>query len=228
MGCLACLFPAAVCYFLLFFICLEIITNLSGIISGNVLALAGLLPFIKLYKNYYLFGQTIIDKVVLMRGIRNKFSFDFDGEEHLHEMVQAREKAGLLLSAHIGNWDIAGHLLKRLQTRINIVMFDGEHQKIKEYLEGVTGERNANIIVIKDDLSHIYAITEAFTKNELVCMHADRFMEGNKTMEANFFGENAKFPAGPFVLATRLKVPVSFVFAVKESNYALSFFCKPC
>jgi len=178
---------------------------------------------IKIYRNYYLLGQTIIDKVVVMSGLPNKFTFDFDGEENLHEIVRLK-KGGLLLSAHLGNWEIAGHLLKRLNTRINIVMFDGEHLQIKDYLAGVTGERNVNVIVIKDDLSHIYQISEAFRNNELVCMHADRFLEGNKTLAIDFLGEKARFPMGPFILATTFDVPISFVFGMKESSLHYHFF----
>lgn len=177
----------------------------------------------KLYKNYYLLGQSIIDKVVLMSGIKNKFSFNFDGEENLLK-IAGMQKGGMLLSAHIGNWDVAGHLFTRLQTPINIVLYDGEHEQIKEYLEGVTGKPNVNIIVIKNDLSHIYAISEAFNKNELVCMHADRFLPGNKTLSSDFLGQQAKFPMGPFLLATTFKVPVSFVFAAKESKLHYHFF----
>lgn len=176
-----------------------------------------------IYSNYYLLGQGLIDKVVMMAGISNKFSFDFDGEENLRR-IATLNKGGILLSAHIGNWDIAGHLFTRLETPINIVLYDGEHEKIKQYLESVTGKRKMKIIVIKNDLSHIYAISEAFANNELVCMHADRFVEGNKTMEADFLGSKARFPAGPFVLAAQFKVPVSFVFAVKENNYHYHFF----
>jgi predicted LPLAT superfamily acyltransferase len=171
----------------------------------------------KLYKNYFLLGQGIIDKVVLMSGIKNNFSFDFDGEENLRK-IAAMGKGGILLSAHIGNWDVAGHLFKRLETPINIVLYDGEDEQIKQYLDGVTGKRSVNIIVIKKDLSHIYAISDAFSKNELVCMHADRFLEGNKTLTEDFLGKPARFPAGPFLLASTFKVPVSFVFAVKESK----------
>ena len=171
----------------------------------------------KLYRNYYYFGQSIIDKVVLMAGIRNKFSFHFDGEENLHEMVTLK-KGGLLLSCHIGNWEIAGHLLQRLKTKVHVVMYDGEHENIKRYMKGVTGERMVNVIIIKNDLSHIYEISDAFKRNELVCMHADRFLEGNKTLTANFLGEEAMFPMGPFVLATTFKVPVSYVFAMKEGR----------
>lgn len=177
----------------------------------------------KLYKNYYLLGQSIIDKVVVMSGIKNKFSFDFDGEENLLK-ITGLQRGGMLLSAHIGNWDVAGHLFKRLETRINIVLYDGEHEQIKEYLERVTGKRNVNIIIIKNDLSHIYAISDAFTNNELVCMHADRFIEGNKTLSADFLGETARFPMGPFLLASKFKVPVSFVFAVKENKLHYHFF----
>jgi predicted LPLAT superfamily acyltransferase len=182
-----------------------------------------LTSLLKLYKNYRLFGQSLIDKVVVMSGIKNKFTFNFDGEDNLHKIVSL-QRGGLLLSAHIGNWEIAGHLLKRLNTRINIVMFDGEHRQIKQYLDSVTGKRNLRVIVIRNDLSHIYEISDAFKNNELVCMHADRFIEGNKTMTAELMGEKARFPMGPFILASKFKVPVSFVFAMKETNLHYHFF----
>lgn len=177
----------------------------------------------KLYQNYVLLGQSIIDKVVLMSGIKNKFTFNFDGEHNLREIV-AMKKGGILLSGHIGNWDIAGHLFKRLETKINILIFDGEHEQIKAYLSDVTGPKSVNIITIKNDLSHIYEISDAFKRNELVCMHADRFLEGNKTRKTTFLGEEARFPAGPFILASTFKVPVSFVFAVKESTFHYHLF----
>lgn len=176
-----------------------------------------------LYRNYYIFGQTLIDKIAVMAVSENKFTYNFDGENILRE-ITAQQKGGMLISAHVGNWEIAGFLLKRLSTKINIVIFDGEHQKIKQYLQSVTGEHSANFIVIKNDLSHIYEISAALKNNELVCMHADRFVEGNKTLTTNFLGAPAKFPLGPFLLAAQFKVPVSFVFAMKETNLHYHFF----
>lgn len=175
------------------------------------------------YANYYVFGQTILDKIVVMAGIENRFTFDFEGEEHLHSIVN-NGNGGILLSAHVGNWEVAGHLLKRINARINVVMYDAEHERIKAYMEEVTGGRNFNVIVIKDDLSHVYAIGEALQKNELICLHADRFVEGNNVESLIFMGEPAKFPAGPFVLAATFGVPVSVVFAFKESALHYHFF----
>jgi predicted LPLAT superfamily acyltransferase len=181
---------------------------------------------LNIYRNYFWFGQTIIDRIVLMAGIPHPFSFDFDGEQHLREMVAAK-KGGLLLSAHIGNWEIAGHLLQRLNTRMNIVMYDGEQEQIKAYLESVTGSRSARIILIRDDLSHIYAIQDALQQNEFVCMHADRFMEGNKTVAGTLLNKKARFPAGPFLLANAFRVPVSFVFGMKETRFHYHFYASP-
>jgi predicted LPLAT superfamily acyltransferase len=58
-------------------------------------------------------------------------------------------------------------------------------------------------------------------------MHADRFVEGNKTITRNFMGKPAPFPLGPFVLATTFKVPVSFVFAFKDSSRHYHLFASP-
>ncbi len=178
---------------------------------------------LSIYKNYYWFGQTIIDKIVLLSGLKNPFRFDFEGEEYLQEMVN-RQKGGLLLSAHIGNWEMAGHLLARLGTDMHIVMYDGEDQEIRDYLESITEKYSAHIILIKDDLSHIYAIQEALDKNAFVCMHADRFLEGNKTRTAPLLNKPALFPAGPFLLARTFQVPVSFVFAMKDRALDYHFY----
>ncbi len=170
-----------------------------------------------IYSNYYAFGQTLLDGIVVMAGIENSFTYHFDGEENLLEIANGR-RGGILLSAHIGNWEVAGHFLQRLNTIIHVVMFDGEDRQIKDYLSEVTGERKFKVIVVRDDLSHVYAIGEALQKNELVCMHADRFIDRSKTRACKFLGKEALFPVGPFVLAAGFDVPVSIVFAFKETS----------
>jgi len=177
----------------------------------------------KVYQNYNLLGQSIIDKVAVMAGIKNKLTFEMDGINNLHQ-IAAQKKGGLLLTAHIGNWEAASHLLTEIDSRINIVTFDGEDSGIKQYLESITGKSRINFIHIKEDMSHIFEISEAFLENELVCMPADRFLEGAKTVAVNFLGEKANFPQGPFLLACKFKVPVTFVYGMKESTWHYHFF----
>ena len=149
--------------------------------------------FFSIYLNYYMFGQILLDKIAMLAGFQQKFTFDFEGEEYLRQM----HDGGLLVSAHVGNWEIAGQLLNRLEKRIHIILFDAEHQQIKGYLSDVLNTRNVNFIVIRDDFSHLLEIKQALANKEIIAMHGDRFIEGNKTVILDFMGKPAAFPIGP-------------------------------
>lgn len=181
---------------------------------------------LKIYHNYFVFGQTLIDKLVVMSGVKNKLRFSFDGEAYLHKMAEEKT-GGMLMSAHIGSFEIAGYLLKRIDAKVNILMFEAEHENIKKYLSEVYKDITANIITIKEDMSHVYEIKKVFENKEFLCLHGDRFLEGTKTLKADFMGHTARFPSGPFYLAMKYNIPVSFVFAVKDSMYAYRFFATP-
>ncbi len=168
---------------------------------------------ISIYWNYFTFGKTILDKTALLSGIFTDFSYNFENEDYIRNM----KDGGILISAHVGNWEIAGQLLNRIETKFNILMFDAEHQKLKQFFDTTLKEKNFNIIVIKDDLSHVFEINRALKAKELLCMHGDRFISAEDALEVDFMGAKALFPKGPFYLACRYNVPVSFVFAMKES-----------
>lgn len=177
-------------------------------------------------KNLRIFGQTLIDKIAVLSGGGKELTFAHEGVEHIEQLVKDG-KGGILLSAHLGNWEVAGHLLKRVNTVINIVMYDGEAEQVKQYMSQFESNRSFNIIFIKDDLSHIYEISAALARNELICLHGDRYRPGNRTMQHDFLGKEAIFPAGPYILAAKLKAPVCFVFAFKETNFHYHFYAYP-
>lgn len=175
--------------------------------------------FFSIYRSYYVFGQTLIDKSAISAGLRNQFTYEFDGVEKLKELLK-NKNGGVLISAHVGNFEIAEFFFKEIDenSEINLVTTDQEHTAIKEYLESVTSKSRVKLILIKEDLSHIYEINHALTNKELVCFTGDRYFEGAKYLEAELLGQKAKFPAGPFLLASRLNTPVAFVYVMKETS----------
>jgi len=174
---------------------------------------------LSVFRSYYTFGQTIIDKVSINAGMRNRFTYKFDGVEILKDLLD-KKQGGVLISAHVGNFEIAEYFLSEidLEFRINLVTTDLEHSAIKDYLEQISKKSSIKFIIIKDDMSHIFDINSALTRNELVCFTGDRYFEGVKSLNEKFLGEEATFPAGPFLIASRLKVPVVFVYVMKEKN----------
>jgi predicted LPLAT superfamily acyltransferase len=174
---------------------------------------------VNIYRSYYVFGQTIIDKVAISSGLKHKFTFEFDGLNILRDTLKAN-KGGILISAHVGNFEIAEHFLAEIDNKatISLLTTDVEHTPIKEYMESVTKKSSINLIIIKEDLSHIFEINAALARNELVCITGDRYTDEAKFYEEKLLGKKAKFPAGPYLLASRLNVPVLFVYVMKETR----------
>jgi predicted LPLAT superfamily acyltransferase len=103
-------------------------------------------------------------------------------------------------------------------------MYANEKEDVKQYMDGVMKEKKINIIAINEETkSHIIELHKAFSNNELVVMHGDRYREGAKTLTTNFFGRPAKFPAGPFIMAAKFGVPLCIVFAVKTDKHTYQF-----
>lgn len=186
----------------------------------NVLKQPPLQAFWSRYMNNFRFGQVLIDKVAVLSGEGSQFTFDFDGEEHLRNMTEG----GFMIGAHMGNWEVAGELLKRLDIKVNILMYENEHDSIKKILEDVQSEKTMNIIPLREDLSHVLAIKNALDHKEIIVIHGDRFVEGAPSIPANFMGKSAHFPYGPFYLAARFNKPVSFAFAFKETSKHYHFY----
>lgn len=175
------------------------------------------------YRNYYTFGQILIDKVAINSGLEDKFTFDLEEESNLAAM----EEGGFMISAHIGNWEMSSKKSDRIHKTMNLVMLDAEHERIKHYLETVMKDRNFKVIPLKDDLSHLISIRQALDNAELIAIHGDRFMEGAKTITVTFMGRKALFPEGPFYLAMRMNAPVSFAFAMKAGRKHYHFYATP-
>ena len=178
---------------------------------------------ISIFRNYYLLGQGLIDKTAVLSGLKDKFKFIHEGKENLLEM----RDGGILISGHIGNWEVGGKALDYFGKKINLVILDGEEQAIKNYISDILTDRNVHFIKIGNDFSHLFKIKQALENKELIAFLGDRFIDGNQTVKIDFLGEPALFPLGPWHMASYFNVPFSYVFAVKDSRKQYRFYASP-
>jgi predicted LPLAT superfamily acyltransferase len=182
------------------------------------------------FRHFYRLGEALIDRVAVVSGNRHRFSFEFDGEDHLVRM-SAEGKGGLIIGAHFGNWNLSAHFLSRIQGPMGVLLYDDEWEKIKKTLTQLEnnqlGEGRVVFIPIRNDLSHMVRIREFLSQGGLLAIHGDRFRPGSRTFKVQFLGAEAPVPAGPFILAASLNVPVSFSIAVKEGTLHYHLFATP-
>ncbi|MGK0385888.1 MAG: putative LPLAT superfamily acyltransferase [Patiriisocius sp.] len=179
------------------------------------------------YKSYFTFGQTIIDKIAISSGLKDSFEYHFDGQEKIRE-IYALGKGGILISAHVGNFEISEYFFAEFDTEIvvSLLVSNKEHKAIQDYLDKYIRNSTTKFIVLQDDFSHVFEINAALASNEIVCITGDRYLKDAKYMEEQLFGEVAKFPIGPYQLASRLRVPVLFVYVMKGRKKAYHLYAR--
>lgn len=172
---------------------------------------------ISTYRNNFVFGQTIVDKVAIAAGLQNKFTYEFDGIENIRQLAKD-DSAGIMISAHVGNFELAQHFMGEFDKKIYLVTTDEEREAIKSLLDNVMAKPKVEFIIVNEDLSHIFEINKVIEEKQMICFTGDRFFPNTKTLEGEFLGEAAKFPAGTFLISSRLQTPVLFVYVMRERN----------
>ena len=179
-----------------------------------------------LIRHYYRFGQTLIDRVAVENGLGKRFRYAFESYDEALRLFE--EKRGLvMIGAHFGVPSIGAEFFGEHAERINMVMYDAEHRRVKEALNRFGQRTELRIIPVGDDpLASILDIKAALDRNECVSFMGDRFLNAHRTFEADFLGRRARFPQGPFLIAERMQVPVVFYFATRERHrtYRFRFF----
>lgn len=218
-----------IAYFILYFVALYYFLFASSrkhiyFYFKNIHHLSGFKLHWSAYRNYYIFGQTLIDKFGTLSGLNKSFEITHEGIENLEDIAK-RGTGAIFVSAHIGNWELAGNKLNRLNTRFNVLMYDNEREALKKFAEDKLKEKRLNIIPIDNEgMSHIIALNNAFKNGEILVMHSDRFVAGAPVIETDFMGYKADFPIGPYYLALKFGVPIVFVYAVKSGYKRYHFF----
>ena len=178
----------------------------------------------KTYVNHCLFGQVVVDRFAMYAG--KKFKVEVEGEEHFARLA-AKDEGFMQLSAHIGNYEIAGYTLVSEGKRFNALVFAGEKASVMRNRDKMFAGTNINMIAMSPDLSHLFEIDQALKEGEIVSMPADRISGSPKCIEHEFLGAKAKFPLGPFSVATMRGLDVLAVNVMKTSLKSYKIYVTP-
>jgi KDO2-lipid IV(A) lauroyltransferase len=124
------------------------------------------------------------------------------GEEHLHRL----EGAVISLTAHVGNWDLAGRLLARNSARATHVVVAVEEARA---LEGWLRRDGDGVRFVPRSAPTIsLGLLAALRRGEAVALQGDRALGNSGDIPVPFFGRPAPFPVGPFRLARASGAPI--------------------
>lgn len=132
----------------------------------------------------------------------------------------AAGNGAILVSPHLGNWELGGLGLADLGYRLNVLTFREPDEKVNELRERVRSERGIGTIYVDRDDTSPLAIIEAINalrRNEVLCLLGERDGSSN-TILIDFFGKSTPFPTGAAYLALASGAPVIPVFVPLEGD----------
>jgi predicted LPLAT superfamily acyltransferase len=177
----------------------------------------------EVFRHHYYFAATLLDRVYFYGDRLNIF----DARQQGMEMVQKLISSGrgcLMLSAHMGSYEFVRYFGVRHHFTINMMMYEQNAQKIGAITDGLDRQQERRIIPI-GPVGALLTAKERLDSGELVGMLGDRLVSHDRVVRARFFGHEASFPAGPFLAAAALDVPMTlFVCLYRGGNrYELYF-----
>ncbi|MCI0669453.1 MAG: lysophospholipid acyltransferase family protein, partial [Myxococcaceae bacterium] len=176
------------------------------------------------YRHFLAFARTLVDRFVLSLHGPGLFRLEENGLHHIRTAA-AEGRGAILLTAHMGNWDIAAGLLGDVSADVAVVAFRGEQERLARFLEKAHG-RGPRVIAVGDELLGSLEMVRALREGTLLAVQGDRALNP-RVVRVPFLGREAPFPVGPFVLAAVSGAPLIATFSTQVGPASYRFVAAP-
>jgi KDO2-lipid IV(A) lauroyltransferase len=121
------------------------------------------------------------------------------------------------LTAHVGNWELAGRLLaQRAARRTHVVVTEDEAPELERWMRR---DGDGLRFVPRSRPTVSVELVAALRRGEVVALQGDRALGTRGDVLLPFFGEPAPFPIGPFRLAGAAGAPLVPAFCLMAERY---------
>ena len=170
----------------------------------------------KIFMNY---GEYMADFFFLPQQPPHKIkqSFAYLKGEPIIQKALARGKGVILLSAHIGNWEFGGAMMRLSDYPLAVVALPHNTSATNTLVNRLREEKGIHVIEVDESPFSSIAILNHLRQNGVVAMVGDRDFFGNGK-QIEFFGKKIRFPIGPVAIALASGAAVIPAFVLKQPD----------
>jgi KDO2-lipid IV(A) lauroyltransferase len=137
-----------------------------------------------------------------------------EGWEEIED-VMAKGRGAVLVTGHIGNWELAGSYVAARGIPLDAIVRGMANPLFDAYINRT---REAIGMTVVHDSDAVRRTPRSLRAGRAVAFVADQGVMGLASTFVPFFGRPAKTPRGAAVFALRFDVPVVFVVALRNPN----------
>ena len=167
--------------------------------------------------SYGSLGRTTMETAVLPNYSPDELMALFEPVENweIIDLALARGKGLLVVSGHLGNWELGGAYIGVRCGQMEAVARRMQNPLFDEYLTETRRRIGVNVIYDGDAVRRVPRIVR---QGGVVGFLFDQGAAGLASTWVPFFGRYAKTPRGPGVFALRLGAPVIFACAIRAAS----------
>jgi lauroyl/myristoyl acyltransferase len=147
-----------------------------------------------------------------------EFEVDAVGDDILADVV-ARGRGGVMVTAHLGNWELIGRLVRRKGFPITVAMARERNATVRGFVDWQRGQDGVEIVYTDGDVFGALDLLRVLRHNRILALQLDRPAGGEGDRVLPFFGVPTRFPLGPFLLAQAASAPVLPVFTFLDGHH---------
>ncbi len=169
------------------------------------------------FRHLHAFAENLLDRMIMWSGEESSFEIEAHGREPLDALVRAG-RGGILLSSHIGSFDMLRALSNQHGIVLNVLMFTRHAARINSFFKRLQAGRNLRLIHFEPGtLDAAFEMRAAIARGEFVGILGDRVWpsEHDRTVSVSFLGREALFPLGPYLLQGVLGCPMFYTACIR-------------
>jgi predicted LPLAT superfamily acyltransferase len=173
------------------------------------------------YRLFISQGVTLIDRYYLLAD-EQAMSARLDGLEKMTDILKSKQ-GFILLTAHLGNWQVVMTALRRFNRKVYLVMRPEDNPAVAETLRISANTEQLAVISPEGALGGVVEIMEAIKGGGIVSIMGDRSYQFS-AVDVKFLGDPARFSCGAFHVAALAGCPVVVLMAAKTAirSYGVS------
>src|SRR5574337_1061118 len=165
------------------------------------------------YRLFMSQGKNLIDRYAVAAGF-GSIDIEVKGTDKIRKFLDDPQKGFILLTAHVGNWQVAMTALKNWGRTVSLMMRPEDNIAVKESLQIDQEGEKVKIIYTDDSLGGVIEAMRAINGGGLVSIMGDRTY-GYSSTQALFLGGDVHFPYGAFGIAAAVQCPVVVLLSAK-------------
>jgi lauroyl/myristoyl acyltransferase len=169
----------------------------------------------KIFQNYAIYMVDFFRLLAMSLQDSRRCAQLYEGRRHLDEAL-AQGRGVLLLTAHLGNWEIGGLGLRALGYPVTVVTLKHNSAFTNRLINTMRTRHGIGVIELGNSAYDGIEILRALQRQEVVALLGDRVF-ADRAGTATMFGREVQVPLGPVLLAMATGAPIVPAFSVMEA-----------